>query len=327
MAYVPYGLTTADEIVRRAAIDNSEGLIARGQDPARLLVYYEALNDFIQSMCRSRDWWFLQRECSFATKSGQKTYDMRLQASSTITFSTSAFLTATQTLTVDSVVYTATATTTTTSGAIDAVIALVNAGTKAYAIKTSDTTAEMYWSGNNGDTKVVATTMTGVTVENFSLSMEDFSSLTSRPKYHDTAILAKVNPDEMRESTTLETNGQPLAYALTGAEATIRIYGAGYGAPDGVYLIDVAYQALPSAVLPDARGQIDIPLQFRGILPRAVKLIVNMDRYDESAVLGDQIVQRWLADLEAFQVDRTPEGCMSPEDGDIWMRLDTQIVT
>ncbi len=325
MAYKPYGLTSAAEIIRRAAIDNDEGLVADGRAPARLLRYYDVLNDFLQSMARGRSWWFLQRECSFATKSGLKTYNMRLQASSTITFA--GIPLSTETLVVDGVTYTLTATAASVADAMDDVCELVNAGTKAYALVTSATTVEMYWSGNDGDAKVVSDTMTSVTTENFSLSMEDFSALTSRPLWHNFARLVKVDPNMMREGSILPNNGQPIGYALTQGEDVIRIYGSGYGAPDDIYPIDIAYQALPSAVLPNGVGQIDLPLQFRGILPRAIKLMLNMDSYDESAVLGDQIVQRWLGDLEAFQADRTlDETDTSPDAGDIYMRLDTRVV-
>lgn len=345
MAYEPYGLTTAEQIIKRAALMNDERAVFDGRDPMRALVYYEALNEFMQSLGWNRSWWFLDRDGVLATKSGQSSYSMRLQASATVTFADvpadAAYIQVNSNRkyefdTDDDGVTSGnvevdTSDATTTEDVCDAFVSAVNGDDSAEcaAIKTSSTTVELYWAGDDGDGKAVAEsgdTGNDITVESFSLAMEDFGALTSRPKWRDSDLLIKLDPDQMREVPTQVKDGAPVGYAMTGGPATMRIWGSGYGAPDGIYLIEFTYQALMSAVLPSGEGQIDIPLQFRSILPRAVKLIVNMDVYDEEAVFGDQYVQRWLGQMEAFQVDRTlDDPTPAREAGNFHLRIETEV--
>lgn len=302
MAYVPYGLTTADEIIKAAARQMNDRAVETGQcDPRRLQMYYDALNDFIQSVGMSRHWLWLMRESAFATEDGTASYDMRLAASATVTITGAP--TAAQAVTVDGTAYAFTSASTTAALAIAELISLINAGTQCYALQTSSSTVELYWSGDDGYAKTVTENVSNLTVDaTFSYSMEDFGRLVSARTYS-RRPLSRVNPIEVHERAYNSSDGEPVGYAMTGGHSTMRLYSGTRGNPDDIYLVQVRYQSLMSAVLPDGRGQIDIPLQYRGILPRAIKMVMNMDAYDQEAVFGDQYVQKWLRELESYDPD------------------------
>lgn len=299
--------STVASVIAEAARLRGERNVVEGKDPQRLNDYYSAFNRAMQAVGGARTWWFLNRESAFATKDGQRTYAMRSQASSTITIT--AAPTAAQAVTVDGTAYAFTSTgAASASAAISQIIDLINAGTQAYAIQTSSTTVEMYWSGDDGNSKVVTDNATGVTTENFTKSMPDFSKLMGLRRPGLTRMLVRANPmDAFQAGRVLDSDGEPFAYAATEGEATLRIYSAQAGAPDDVYPIQVRYQAMPSAVLPNGQGRLDFPTQFHDLFPRMIQLILGMDVYDESAALGDQIVQRRLAEIESFTPDETPD--------------------
>ncbi len=65
---------TATDIIRRAARLCNERLVVEGRDPQRTIDYYTAFNDAMKAVATTRYWYFLARECAFASKSGQSTY-------------------------------------------------------------------------------------------------------------------------------------------------------------------------------------------------------------------------------------------------------------
>lgn len=293
---------TADGIIREAAMMRGDNDVAQGRNPDLRLKYFTALNKFMQSLGLSKHWPWLTSESALATKAWQKNYALRSQASMTLTFSGAP--TAGQALTVDGTAYTFTSTgAASQADGIAEIISLLNAGTQCFAVQTSATTVEAYWAGDDGIDKVVSDNVTNMTSENFSGSMLNFSRLLSARLYQ-RYTLARENGTEAFLAGYNEQNGVPASYAIVGGVApAMRVYASTCGAPDGMYLIQVRYQRMPSAILPDGRGDIDLPVEFHDILPAAIKAILALDSYDEEAVMGDQYIQRRLAELERFDPD------------------------
>lgn len=308
MAYVS-NIDTVPNIIRRAArIMDERGVEQQKETGGRLQDYYDAFNTFMRSLGNTRDWLFLRHRGAFATKAEQRAYDMRLAASGTITIDGTPILESTIVLgsAEGSYAFSAAGASGGVQAAIDDLISQMNADDTVYALQTSSDTITMYWAGDSGNGKAITytdPTLSGPTT--FSLTMPDFSKLVSIRNYGGPP-LNRVNPLNMFASAITEVNGQPLGYAMTGGEATMEVYSGGYGVPDEEYLIQLMYQGMPSAVLPDGTGQIDFPVQFHDIFPRAIAMILKMDEYDESVVLGDSYIQRRLSELESWTADDTP---------------------
>jgi hypothetical protein len=304
MTFIPHTYSAA-EIVRAAA--TLAGRESDARDPEASLAYYRALNEFLQSVARSRPRWWLHRQAEwFATRSGQQRYRLRRAASATVAFSGGIALG--DTVTIDGTAYAFTADTATASAAAAAFVALVNGTTdRPCAARQAGATVYLYWAGDDGDGKVVTDTVDAgskIACTSFALHMQDFSRLLSPPQVSGYGAMRRSLPQDRYEVAN-ETDGVPRGYCLDGALDGIHLYSSTYGAPDDVYLVRLGYLARPQAVLPDGQGSIDFPEEFHDILPHAVHLLVKAGKWDDAALAGDSWMQRRLAELERFGPDVT----------------------
>lgn len=308
MTFIAHNLTVSN-IIARAATLNGEQAVARGDDPDRVLQYYSALNEFLQAVGRTRPWWWLRREVWMATKSGTRAYNLRLQARASVVFSGGIALN--DRVTVDGVAYTFTAATTTAAASAAALEDLVNSDADRQCQAYADgATCWLYWAGDDGLAKVVTDSVDAgskMTTSSFAYYLEDFSTLLFAPRLRDQGALTRVFPNQALQRWN-RGDGLPRCYALHGGLSTLQVYSAQLGNPDDVYLLELAYQARPSAILPDGRGDLDFPEEFHDLLPHAIKLTLKAGSWDESAAYGDEWMRRRLGELERAQVDRSPLG-------------------
>ena len=326
MAWISPVLTTAD-VIRQAATILREADVAQGKNPTRRLQYFDALNTFLQTLGRMRPWWWLARHERMVTKNTQETYAIRSQAKATVTIS--GDVADGDEITIDAAdsnrIYEFDTDGSVTAGsvqvdvsggvtnteAIDALVAAINGDDDAvcYAFETATTEATLYWAGDDGLGKIVEdTTDTNdvVACAIFALNMADFSILTGL-RWRDRGTPIRQNPLGLFTRTVQPTNGSPGGYALHRGLDKLQIYSTGGGAPDAMYLLELSYQAMPSAVMPDGQGQIDLPIEFQDMLPRAVALVLRSDVWDEQALLGEQWLNQRIRQLEQFSVDKTAE--------------------
>ncbi len=337
MAFIAHSFTVS-QIIRRAATLAGEPGVLLQQDSERLVEYYDALNEFLQSFSRSRTWWWLAREDWFATKANQSLYPLRSQARASIAFG-GAFASG-ELITISARTYgfegspdveLASTAGDSVAAAAAALVAAVNADDSAecYARLDEATTGlvYLYWLGNNGDGETVTATGVTATCTAFAYHLLDFSQLLAQPVWVDNRPLEPMDPQVLHEGLPAPLAADPYGYAMTQGRATLRIYSYSGGPPDAAYLIKLRYQARPSAVLPDGTGDLDFPEEFQDLLPHAIVLLLKAGHYDEASIFGDSWMQRRLAELESYQVDHAP----SPRHG--WIsddvivnRMDTQVV-
>lgn len=312
MAFVAHTMTV-EQIIRRAARLNADEAALQQRDAMALLDYYEALNEFLQSFCRTRSWWWLHRRSFVATKAAQSDYPLRSQARGAVTFT--GVPASGDTITIVARTYTFTtggdvtiSTPTTAALAATNLAAAINGdASRACWAQAVGTVCYLYWAGDDG----VGQTLTDSTDAGdiiaytaFANHLTDFGSLTGL-LWFGGSRLYRVYPEAVEAERLNPSDGAPVGYAMTGGLATLRIYGSGSGAPGDIYPLAITYQARPSAVLPDGTGQLDWPDEFMDVLPHAIKLLLKAGNWDEAATYGDQWFVRRLAELESFQVDRT----------------------
>lgn len=316
MAFLSYSYT-ASQVIQRAGALNSEPGVEDLSDTRRVALYYAALNEFLQSHGRSREWSWLRRRGAFATVANQYAYSLRLQARGSVAFSGVAAEADLVTISGRGYEFTSGTPavgdvaveigTTAAECAANLADAINGDATRGCQADDDNTTCYLYWSGDDGDGEtVVDTTDSGsvMTATNFSLSMPDFSSLLGRPSTDNTLQLEPFDPaDELAINIT--GTGYPRGYAMSGGMATMQLYSASLGPPDDIYLVRLQYQARPSAVLPDGSGDLTFPEEFQDVLPHATLVLLKAGKYEESALYGDQWLSRRLAELERWQVDRT----------------------
>jgi len=319
MSYVSAAIDASD-IIRRAAVSAGNDRAVMGKDESLRLRYYDALNDFMQGLARKYNWWFLRREGCFVTANRTSDYTLRTAASATITID--GDVADEDTVTISGRVYEFDTDGSYTDGRVqvdvsasleydDALTALRDAingddSRECMAARTGLTTLEVYWSGNSGYGEALSASGSNIAVDaTFGYSMPDFSKLTCRPTWCEWFALRRIDPNQQVESSTLKTTGDPQGYAMTG-EATLRIYSSDGGEPDGPYLVQISYQGMPSAVLPDGRGQIDYPDEFTDILVLGTAVAFKAGGWDEAAVFGNSILQTKIDEMLEFQPDETP---------------------
>jgi len=298
---------TARQIIERAAMLAGDPLTADGRDPETETRYYAALNEFLQSVARSRvRYWLVRQAAWFATVSGQQSYRLRQQARGSVTFSGGT--TAGDTVTVGSEAYALAAATTTAAAAATALAAAINADAdRPAAARASGAVCYVHWAGTDGVGQTLEATVDAggvMSVSAFAYHLEDFSRLLSPPQIENYAALRRCWPQD-RYGLAVETAGIPRGFAVDSATDGLVLYSSTYGPPDDIYLLRFGYVARPSAVLPDGRGSIDFPEEFHDILPHAVLLLVKAGRWDESVVFGDSWMARRLAELDSYGPDLT----------------------
>ena len=335
MPFLSHTLTTA-EIIRRAATLAADTSVLQQRDGGRILEYYDALNEFLQSFARTRPWWWLSRESGFATEPDVSTYRLRLLSrasvvlaenfdsgdSITISGRTYGYDTGDVELDLDG--------TETVAAAAATLAAAINADTSAECFAAVDdddlTKIWLFWLGEDGDGEAVSASGISATVTAFAYHMPDFSRICGA-NWHLNEPLRRLDPELGFSNILRPLASLPAYYCLDGAVDRMRIVSHSGGPPDAAYHIRIRYQARPSALLPDGRGDLDFPEEFHDLLPHAIVLLMKAGHYDDSAIWGDEWMQRRLAELESHQIDLSPEPMAEQPATDLRFRIDTRVET
>jgi hypothetical protein len=315
-SFVAASMTVRD-IIRRAAMLSGDGGVLAETDTEGLLAYYAALNEFLQSHARTKAWWWLRRDNYFAAIPDAYDYDLRDQAVASVTFSgapvdgdqvtisarayefdSNSSISGDVTVTIASTGWTASAAATAMADAIN------GDASRTVAARALGSTCYVY-QGDGWDSAAIDAPVddgTVMTVAGFALAMADFSRALDGFQIPGWSRMRRVFPSDYVEVIT-RTSGRPVAYAMTGGLAKVRLFSNTYGPPDDIYPVQVHYLARPSALLPDGRGTLGFPEEFHDVLPHAINVVRKAGRWDESAAYGDEWLRRRLGELEAFNPD------------------------
>lgn len=332
MAFVAHSLTVPD-IIRRAAALQRDTAVLQQQDAPRILDYYDALNEFLQSFARSRPWWWLMREAGLATRANVAAYRLRLQSRASVELA-AAFASG-ESVTISGREYgyetgdveLSLTGSETVAQAAAALVAGINGDEDAECLAAVDehntALVYLYWLGEDGNGETVTATVSATTSD-FALHLQDFSRVHAL-NWQDNWPLQRLDPEVGFRHLVRPLASQPRYYCLDGGLDQLRVLSDAGGAPDAAYYLRMRYQARPSAVLPDGRGDLDFPEEFHDLLPHAIVLLMKAGIYDEAAIWGDEWMQRRLAELESYQIDLGPEPDYRPPSTDLVFRLDTRV--
>lgn len=324
MAWVEHEYTVEEVIKRAARLNGDQGVL---NDTSPVWPYYDALNDFLKSFARKRDWWFLEAEEFFATANEQWDYDMRIMYKGAVTF-TGAVSDA-DTVTINSRVYefdtdssitgdvtVDVSSSTALDDAADALVSAINSdsSTEVYAYKHTTGVVSIYWAGTYAS-EVINTSGANFSETEFAVSMPGFSKLRAIKWWENNTVLLKTSREQEFRTAQVLTTGQPGGWAVTGNH-TLRVYSTGQGRPDGIYLIKVIYTRMPRAITPEGQNDIsdlDFPTEFMDLLPKVVAMIVKQERANEEWTFQDPLVQEIYEACLGFSVDQVPD--RQPERG------------